>query len=287
MRPRKFWCRIQFCAWRNIYFPVSGYSLSLYTTLRNAVLIVLCAAGAASAQTRVVVATESWAQLMYLDKKKVPQGVLADFVQRMNEVQDKFRFELAIYPRLRLDQEFMDKRADVYPLRTVAWTRPELGLLATRTILTSGDLYFAHSSNRHDGRKVFNDIAKKKIAGVRGYHYQLFNNNPDETYIKRNFNAYLVGTNEAVVNFVLADRADVGIIPEVIMAKYLADPKMRERLIVYDRYDSRVELSNLVRKDGPISVDDMNAIIDLLVKSGDVARIKTRLSIQQHRPAKK
>lgn len=262
--------------------------MSLSTTLRNAALFLLCAAaGAAHAQVKVAVATESWAQLMYLDKKNVPRGVMAEFVQRMNEVQDKFRFELAIFPRLRLDQEFLDKRADVYPLRTVAWTRPELGLLATRTILTSGDLYIARSGNRHGGRKVFDDIAKKKIAGVRGYHYQVFNNNPDETYIKKNFNAYLVGTNEAVVNFVLADRADVGIIPEVIIANYLADPKMRERLIVSERYDSRVELSNLVRKDGPISVDDMNAIIDLLVKSGDVARLKARLSIPQHRQAKK
>ncbi len=89
-----------------------------------------------------------------------------------------------------------------------------------------------------------------------------------------------------MVNFVLADRADIGIIPEVIMAHYLADPKMRPRLIVGD-YDSRVELSNLVRKDGPISVDEMNAIVELLVKSGDVDKLKSRLSVQKYRPLKK
>jgi ABC-type amino acid transport substrate-binding protein len=204
----------------------------------------------------------------------------------MNAVQDKFRFELAIYPRLRLDQVFMDKRADVYPLRTVAWTRPELGLLPTRTIFTSGDVYFAHGANRYRGRAVFDNLKAKKIAGVRGYHYQLFNNNADEAWIKKNFNAYLVASNEAVVSFVLADRADVGIVPEVIMANYLADPKMREQLIIGD-FDSRVELSNLVRKDGPISVGEMNAIVDLLVRSGDVDKLKTRLSIQKYRPAKK
>lgn len=267
---------------------VSGYPLNINATLRLVLLSLLCATGAAAqAQTKVIVATESWAQLMYLDQKNAPQGVLADFVHRMNEVQDKFKFELAIFPRLRLDQEFMGKQADVYPLRTVAWTRPELGLLPTRTILISGDLYFARAGNRFGGAKVFDDIGKKKIAGVRGYHYQLFNNNADEAYIKKNFNAYLVASNEAVVNFVLADRADVGIIPEVIMANYLADPRMRDKLLVGERYDSRVELSNLVRKDGPISVDDMNAIVDLLVKSGDVAKLKSKLSIQQYRPAKK
>jgi ABC-type amino acid transport substrate-binding protein len=240
----------------------------------------LClAANPAQAQTRVAVATESWAQLMYLDSKNVPQGVIADFVNRMNEVQDKFRFELTIYPRLRLDQVFMDKQADVYPLRTVAWTRPELGLLQTRTILTSGDVYVARRTNRFGGRKVFDDLKKRKIAGVRGYHYQLFNNNPDETYVKKHFAAYLFSSNEAVVHFVLADRADIGIVPEVIVAAYLEDPTMRDKLIIGERYDSRFELSNLVRKDGPVSVDEMNAIIDLMVKSGDVDKLKAKLSI--------
>lgn len=262
--------------------------MSFHKTLRNAVILLLCvAAGAAHARTKVMVATETWSHVMYLDKENIPQGVMADFVRRMNDVQDKFQFELAIYPRLRLDQEFIDKQADVYPFRTVAWTRPELNLLPTRTILASGDLYFARSGNRHGGRKVFDDIKRKKIAGVRGYHYQIFNNNPDEAYIKKNFNAYLVGTNEAVVNFVLADRADIGIIPEVIMANYMADPKMRGKFIVGERYDSRVELSHLVRKDGPISVEEMNGIVDLMAKSGEVAKLKARLSIEQYRAAKK
>jgi ABC-type amino acid transport substrate-binding protein len=250
------------------------------------VLLLSLAAGAVHAQTKVIVATESWAQLMYLDDQKAPAGLLADFVNRMNEVQDKFKFELAIYPRLRLDQVFMDKQADVYPLRTVAWTRPELNLLPTKTIFSSGDVYFARRANHFGGHQVFDRIKARRIVGVRGYHYQLFNNNADEAYIRKNFSAYLVGTNEAAVNFVLADRADIGIIPEVIMAKYLEDPAMRDKLIVGD-YDSHVELSNLVRKDGPISVDDMNAIVDLLVKSGDVLKLKAKLSIQQYRVAKR
>lgn len=245
------------------------------------------AASAAHAQVKVVVATDSWAQLMYLDNQNVPKGVIADFVNRMNEVQDKFRFELVIYPRLRLDRVFMDKEADVYPLRTTLWTNPALDLLPTKTILSSGDIYFAKRSNRFGGRKVFDNLKSKSIAGVRGYHYQLFNNNADEAYVKKNFNAYLVGSNEAVVKFVLADHADVGIVPEVIMAKYLEDPKMREQLIVGDKFDSRVDFSNLVRKDGPISVEEMNAIVDLLIKSGDVNKLKTKLSIQQYQPAKK
>lgn len=245
------------------------------------------AIGAAHAQIKVVVASDSWAQLMYLDDKNVPRGAIADFVNRMNEVQDKFRFELIIYPRLRVDRAFMDKEADVYPLRTTLWTNPALGLLPTKTLFSSGDIYFAKRSNRFGGRKVFDDLKAKSIVGVRGYHYGLFNNNSDEAYVKKNFNAYLVASNEAVIQFILADRADVGIVPEVIMAKYLEDPTMREQLIVADEFDSRVEFSNLVRKDGPISVDQMNAIVDLLIKSGDVNKLKVKLSIQQYQPAKK
>jgi hypothetical protein len=121
------------------------------------------------------------------------------------------------------------------------------------------------------------------IAGVRGYHYALFGNNPSEPYIRKHFNAYLLHSNEAVVQFVLADRADIGIIPEMILARYLADPAIGGKLIV-GGYDSRVQLSNLVRKDGPISVAEMNAIVDLLAKSGDVERIRRRYSTHAATP---
>ncbi|WP_157778497.1 substrate-binding periplasmic protein [Massilia violaceinigra] len=264
--------------------------MSLSITLLKSSLLALCmaiAAGAAHARIKVIVATDSWGKLMYLDSKKVPRGDLADFVNRMNTVQNKFHFELVIYPRLRLDRIFLDKQADVYPLRTIAWTRPEHGLLPTKTIFTSGDIYFARSANRFGGHQVFDELTTKTVAGVRGYHYQLFNNNPDETYIRKNFNAYLIDSNEGVIRFVLADRADVGIVPEVVMAHYLKDPKVREQVIVADYYDSQVELSHLVRKDGPISVEQMNAIVDLLIASGDVKKLKAKLRIQTYSSPKK
>lgn len=269
---------------------IHGGYLSLHHALLKPVLLVLClvaAMAAAQAQTKVVVVSESWARLMYLDDKNVPRGVMVDFIHRMNEVQDKFRFELKLYPRLRVDTAFIDKQADVYPLRTLLWTKPALGLLATKTILVSGDIYFSRKDNRFGGRKIFDNLKERNIAGVRGYHYQLFNNNPDEAYVKKNFNAYLLASNEAVVKFILAGRADVGIVPEAVMAQYFADPAMRDQLIIGDAYDSRVELSNLVRKDGPISVNDMNAIVDLLVKSGDVQKLKAKLSLQAYHAFKK
>lgn len=243
--------------------------------------------GSAGAQTRIVVASETWDQLLYLDAGNEPRGIFADFIGRMNQVQDKFRFELNIYPRVRLDQVFLDKQADVYPLRTTVWTAPALNLQATRTILATGDVYVARRDNPYGGRKVFADLKNRQIAGVRGYHYELFGNNADENFIRKHFHADLVPNNEAVMKMVLAGRADLGIVPEVIVAKYLDDPRLRELLIVHDQFDSHVELSNLVRKDGPISVAEMDAIVDLLAKSGDVARLKARLSIQPAASLKK
>src|SRR4051812_27444760 len=89
-----------------------------------ALVLQLCVSSAQAGEklrTPVVVATESWGQLMYLDGNGAPKGVLADFINRMNVVQEKFQFQLSIYPRLRLDKLFADKEADVYPLRTTLW----------------------------------------------------------------------------------------------------------------------------------------------------------------------
>ena len=248
------------------------------------VLPALAAPVPAKAPIRVIVATEPWDRLVYADAGNVPRGEIVDFVRRMYQVQDKFRFDVVLYPRLRLNQVFIDKQADVYPFRTVAWTEPELGLLPTRTIISSGDVYFARRSNHFGGQRVFDDIPHRLLAGVSGYHYALFDNNPSEAYIRKRFNATLLNSNEAVVEFVLADRADIGIIPEMILARYLAEPPMRGKLIV-DGFDSRVQLSNLVRKDGPISVPEMDEIIERLEKSGDVDRLRKKYSTQQASPA--
>jgi len=232
------------------------------------------------AQVRVVVASEPWSRVIYSDHDGVPRGPLVDLIEDMNQVQKHFRFEILIVPRMRLDSRFMDKTADVYPLRTTAWTAPELGLLATRTLLTSGDVYIARRDNPNGGRAVFKDLPRRSIAGVRGYHYRLFDNNPDEAYITSRFKAQLLTSNESVLKFVQAGHADVGIVPEAIMAMSMADPALREQLIVGDVYDSKVELSNLVRRDGPISVAEMNEIVEALVKNGAVGKLKSRLNLK-------
>ncbi len=246
--------------------------------LAAACLSCLAPAQPALAQVKVVVASETWGRVLYLDDNNEPQGAMVDFVGRMNRVQNKFRFEVRIFPRLRLDSVFIDKQADVYPLRTTLWTKPALGLLATRTILSSGDVYIARRDNRYGGA-VFSAIKSRRVVGVRGYHYGLFNNNTDEAYIRQHFDAYLLPSNDSVIQYVLADRADVGIVPELIMADILRDPAMRAALIVGAEFDSRVELSNLVRKDGPIKVAEMDHIIELLARSGEVGKLRERLGV--------
>lgn len=228
----------------------------------------------AAQRIKVVAASETWDQLLYLDKNDAPKGPIVDFIKRMNEVQDKFDFQIVVLPRLRLNQFFIEKKADVYPFRTVQWTEPELNLLATQTICSSGDRYIAKKTNRYGGMRVFDDLQHRTIVGVRGYHYRVFANNPDENYIQSHFSATLVKSNEAVVQLILAGRGDVGVVPEAIIAAYFKTMGMSDKLIVGKQFDSQVELSNLVRKNGPISREEMNHIIDLLIKSGDVEKMK-------------
>ncbi|MBV8667011.1 MAG: hypothetical protein JO269_11065 [Burkholderiaceae bacterium] len=243
--------------------------------------LVSLAATAFAAPIEVVVASESWARLIYVDEKGSPQGEIVDFVERMNAVQHKYHFKFVVLPRLRLNKYFIDKLADVYPLRTVLWTEPELNLESTETILVSGDVYVAKRQNPYGGARIFDHVEARRLAGVLGYHYGVFRNNPDEDEIKKQFNVDFLPSNESVVNFLLADRAEVGIVPEFIMARYFRDPEMRRQLIVGDRFDSQVKFSNLVRKGGPISVADMNAIVDLLIQSGDVEKLKAKLSLRR------
>jgi ABC-type amino acid transport substrate-binding protein len=227
---------------------------------------------------RVRVVSESWAWLIRDGGGGRPEGPIAEFIARMNEVQAQFRFELQIVPRLRVDLMFRQGEADVFPLRTVAWTDPALKLRATRTLLKTGDLYIARAD--HPLRAaVFQDLPQRRIAGVRGYHYAVFGNNPDANWIRAHFKAELLPSNESVIEFVRLGRAEVGIVPEAIMVHALRDARLARELVVSPQYDSRVELSHLVREGGPISVEAMNGIVELLERAGHLQRLHQQLAL--------
>jgi hypothetical protein len=248
---------------------------------RSCILLMLLACGcAAHAQTRVVVAAEPWEHLLFLDAQERPSGVIADFILRMNAVQDRFHFELTVLPRLRVDKVFMAGQADVYPLRAVAWTEPALRLRPTKTLVVARDVYFARRDNPH-GAEICNGLASRHLAAVRGYHYRVFNNNPDPNYIKRRFKAELLPSNDSVVQFVRLGRAEVGIVPEAILATYFADAAIRDQLLVCAQPDSQVGLSNLVREGGPISVEQMNGIVEAMEKAGDLERLHAAMTIRR------
>ncbi len=241
----------------------------------------LARANEAAAQAITVqMVSEPWAHLLYSGRDGRAEGPMADFIARMNAVQPRFRFELSLVPRLRVDLLLAQGQAHVYPFRTLAWTDPKLGLLASRTLLQTGDLYIARRDNALGGARVFDDLARRSLAGVRGYHYGLFGNNADPAYIHRHFKAQLLASNEAVLAFVQLGRAEVGIVPELIVAKALRDPVLREQLIVAKQFDSRVELSHLLRPDGPISVAEMNAVVDPLIAAGALAPLRAELLVK-------
>ncbi|AUH52146.1 hypothetical protein CXB49_15645 [Chromobacterium sp. ATCC 53434] len=233
----------------------------------------------AFSQTEVVVAAEVWAPMIYFGKDGKPAGSVVEFIDQMNKVQDHYKFKFTIIPKLRLNQVFLEKRADVYPFRTTVWTKKELNLLPTKTIVSTGDVYIARKDNKYGGKAVFSDIPSKKIAGVLGYHYGIFNQNPDEKYIKRNFHAELLPSDEEVMKFILIGRAEVGIMSEILVGAFMQDQAIRNQLIVSNTADARVDLSNLVRADGPISVADMNAIISKMDSMGKIEKYKKIMHI--------
>jgi hypothetical protein len=239
----------------------------------------LAAAQSQGHQQRVRVVSEPWAWLIDKVGNGPVYGPIADFIGRMNTEQRDFAFELQLVPRLRVNLMFEAGEADVYPLRTLDWIEPGLKLLATRTLLETGDLYIARADNRHGGAAIFKDVRPLHIAGVRGYHYRVFDNQPSAAYIRARFNATLLLSNEAVIKFVMLGRADVGIVPEAIMVHALRNPELRRQLILSPQYDSRVALSHLVREGGPISVEAMDAIVLQLERNGDVARLREQLTL--------
>lgn len=207
-------------------------------------------------------------------------GVTKSFIELMNAAQTEYEFVFETTSSQRRYKDMIDqKRYDIILFESLAWGWKDYPVDASKVFLTDSEVFIARKEPGVD-QSYFRTLEGKKIVGLLGYHYAFagFDANPEN--LKKKFNTDVTSTHQGNIQNVIAGHFNLAIVTKSFLSQFLkANPETAAQIIVSDRDDQVYEHTILVRRDAPITVAKINALLDALEKNGKLAAFWTSAGI--------
>ncbi len=201
-------------------------------------------------------------------------GLTTEFLTFLNSQQSEYRFEFFKAPPNRRYWAIETQKADMILFEMPEWGWNEYAQLfeESRVLLRGGEVYIAHVKEGR-GQSYFNDIKAKHLVGVFGYHYGFAEFNKDQKWLEKNFSIFLTDDPENVITMVLKNRADVGVVTQSYLTRYLdKNPETANDLLISEKKDQEYRLRAMVGKHAPITVQQFEGMLE---KLNDAGALKT------------
>ncbi|MFY8274702.1 substrate-binding periplasmic protein [Pseudoalteromonas sp. SSDWG2] len=191
------------------------------------------------------------------------KGMGPEIINAFNLVQDEFHFELVSVPIARRVMSLSEGWVDIVMWDNLEWGwGDDMHLLASNPLLQSQDSFISHISARKDQR-FFDSFHDKVICGVNGYHYRFLNYQTDYKTIKEMFDIVLVRTEEESIKMALNKRCDISVASASALDWFFVQhPEERANILISDKFDTQYTRSFLVPEYSPISVQEINNILN-------------------------
>lgn len=212
------------------------------------------------------------------------EGLTLDLLAFLNRQQSEYVFKFSYIPPKRRYWALQTGKADMVLFEMAEWGWKDYAHLLdeSRTLFNGGEVYITHAVTGRD-QSFFNDIKKKNIAGVNGYHYGFAGFAEDRQWLEDHYSILLVDNPLHVITLVLKDRAEIGVITESFLENYKNSyPEDHKELLVSNKKDQEYRLKAFVRKEGPISVSEFEELWAKVKKSGELERFFTSKGVASH-----
>lgn len=201
------------------------------------------------------------------------QGMGPEIISALNLVQNKFNFELVLVPISRRKQSLEESWIDIIMWDNINWGWDKSNLTSSKPLLASKDIFITHSAKTKN-QSYFNSFENKRICGVNGYHYKFMHFQTDYAYLKTLFDIVLVRTEEESIKMALLDRCDISVVSESALNWFLKlNPEHKNDIMSSERFDTQYTRHFLVPQYAPISVTEIDDILDKLKQLGLLAPI--------------
>ena len=209
-----------------------------------------------------------------------PIGLTLDLIELFNQQHSEFNFQFILTSPKRRYIDFRRGKIDALFFESKQWSWDNYSISPTQVFLQGGEVYITKNDNKKT-QVYFENIKKRSLVGILGYHYQFANFESNEYKLKRDFDIQLVTSPSTLINQVISQKADIGIITRSFLAKYLVDnPSMKGQLLVSDKSDQTYDHTLLIRNDSLFSVQKANLLINKVINNGTLKALLLKYGLK-------
>lgn len=236
----------------------------------------------AHSQTVIKVGGYEFPPFVNTKNKEGSQGATLDLIDGLNKLQSDYRFVFFPTSSKRRYLDFSEGRYDLIMFENIHWGWADHPVEASKTFMAGGEVYIAYKREGRD-QSFFEGMESKRMVGMLGYHYGFASFNADEKFLSGRFDILLTTDHLRSIRLILANRpelAEIAVVTRSFLGEYLSDhPEDRETLLISEKYDQEYNHSILVRKQGLISVEKINQLLNQLEGVGVINKLRNRYGL--------
>lgn len=207
-------------------------------------------------------------------------GLTLDLIAALNDFQDDYEFVFVPSKPTQRYKEFEANRFDMVMFESKQWGWEDLPVDNTAPYLSGGERYIARAEPGRD-QSYFNNLADKRLAGIKGYHYRFANFNADPDYLHRHFTINLIDSNAGSIRMVLSGRADVAVVTQSFLFRQLQrNPKLKQQLLISDEFDQHYQHTVLVRQGTKPTAQEVEQLLNDMRAQGALTKLWSRYGLE-------
>lgn len=202
-----------------------------------------------------------------------------DLIDLFNQQQSEFFFTFIGTSPKRRYSDFERGLFDAIFFENINWSWDRNNIEASQVFLSGGEAFFTHNIEGRD-EHYFESFNSKSIVAILGYHYHFLNNITDTKTLKKQFNIKFVNSPKTVINQVLNNKSDIGIATYSYLQQQIKlNPQLKQTLLINQKFDQTYEHTILIRKNHPLSVKKINALLNKIQSNGTLSQILEKQGI--------
>ena len=201
------------------------------------------------------------------------RGITVTLLEILNRQQTQYHFNFVLTTAKRRYQDFSNNKFDVIFFENETWGWQQFPIEISNTYITGEEIYIALQKPKR-GQSYFNTLTDKTIAGIKGYHYRLFNYKIEESELTTDYKIVLSKNHQRNIDLLLSENIDIAIVNRSYLQHYqMKFPAIKNKLLISNKLDQRYAHKTLLRKNGTIPVKSFNQLLQQLEENGALKRL--------------
>ncbi|MFT6464861.1 MAG: ABC-type amino acid transport substrate-binding protein [Halopseudomonas sp.] len=200
-------------------------------------------------------------------------GLTLDVIAAMNARQDDYQFVFFSTSASRRYHDFDDNQYDMMLFESPDWGWQGKSVVSLHGPVTGREVFIAKAAEGR-GQDYFAQRQSKRIALFSGYHYAFTGFNPDRDYLRKEHGAAMTFSHESIIQMVLRERAEFGVVTEAFLQQYLAQyPEHQGQLLVSEKADQHYRHALIMRQGSVPGISYMDDLFQQLRNQGELSRL--------------